>query len=184
MTLNMFPPRLTMRSLIEAAAIVTGVPAEEITSRIKTDRLVRVRAIIAQVANQERLKAGTRTVGRWTMPRIAKALGYTDHTTVLNLLEKWERYCRIDPALPEKAERTKAMAMDIVRGIKPGEPQPEPEPEEEQESVVVSIYTKGRNDFRPEEEEEEDGSHRFHQRTARASMRFAQALLAAKKEAM
>jgi hypothetical protein len=181
MALNMFPPRLTMRSLIEAAAIVTGVPAEEITSRTKTDRLVRVRAVIAQVANQERLKAGTRTVSRWTMPRIAKALGYTDHTTVLNLLEKWERYCRIDPTLPEKAERTKAMAMDIVRGIKPGEPQAEPE--EGQELVVVSIYTKERNDFRPEEEEEEDGSHRFHARNAKASLRFAEALRAAQRGA-
>lgn len=170
-----------MRSLIEAAAIVTGVPAEDITSRIKTDRLVRVRAIIAQVANQERLETGTRTVSRWTMPRIAKALGYKDHTTVLNLLEQWERYCRIDPALPEKAERTKAMAMDIVRGIKPGEPEGEPEPE--QEPAVVSLYTKERNDFRPEEEEEEDGGHRFHQRNATASLRFAEALRAAQRGA-
>lgn len=175
------PTYLTMRSLIEAAAIVTGVPVEEITSRVKTDRLVRVRAVIAQVANQERLKAGTRTVSRWTMPRIAKALGYTDHSTVINLLEKWERYCRIDPTLPDKAERIRALAMDIAKGIKPGEPEAEPEPE--QEPVVVSLYTKERNDFRPEEEEEEDGGHRFHQRNATASLKFAEALLAAKKGA-
>jgi hypothetical protein len=162
---------ITMSALIEAAAVVTGVPVEAITARNNTNRIVHIRACIVRIANKERLSIPNH-ISRWTLPRIAKALGYRDHSTVLNLIEKWEAHCRSNPELPEIAEAIERLARnpegvsDIVK----------------EAELPPSHYLKRKNDFRPDEGDESDSGHAFHTRVAKASLKFVKALRAARGE--
>lgn len=184
---------LTMRALVDAAAAVTGVPVAAILGPKRPQRLVLVRACIAHIADQERAKHPGSLRTRWSLPLIAKGLAYRDHTSVLNLLGNWPLYCQVSPELPALVERIRAKAL----GLAPEpelEPEPEPEPERQASSLgsnqhidladildaPPSHYRKARNDFRAEDPNDADGGHTFHAKMAKASVRFATALLAAK----
>jgi hypothetical protein len=175
---------LTMRNLIEAASIVTGAPTKKILGGGRQRKFVHVRACIARLANEERLRhEGSRM--RWSLPNIARGLGYTDHTTVINLIDKWDAYCSLDPGLPYVVLSIKQEAEKIAAGMPI-----EVEPRCNMEVVEVSphrtilvpkqIYKRARNDFRPDSRDVADDSHKAQAAIRIASAKFAEALNAAR----
>ncbi len=182
---------LTIHALVEAAAKLTGTPVEAILGPRRPQALVRIRACVARIADQERLKCGRFSDTRWSLPRIGKALGYSDHTSVCNLLKNWEDYCKDDPNLPYLVERIREEALHPSPVEPKAESTPAPAPGKLGSNQHLgtrlvtdappSTYRKGKNDFRADDPEEADGAHAFHAKMAKASVKFAEALLGAKK---
>lgn len=76
--------RVSAFELIDAAAIHAGVYPAEITGKRRNQHLVRARSAIAIVLREQGL----------SYPRIGKALGGRDHTTVINLVNMYPFKCR------------------------------------------------------------------------------------------
>ena len=89
-----------------ATLVINGVAdrldltAADIMKRCRALHLVRARAAIAMVM-----------IGRgYSRSKIGKLMGGRDHTVVINLEEKFDRYCATDPRLPDVVSEVAALA--------------------------------------------------------------------------
>lgn len=100
---------LTVATIVECVSEVTGVPVADILSDRRAEELIRARHVAMWLA---RNRTG------YSLPRIGRAIGGRDHTTVLNAV------ARVDQALADPGDRqTRATvraaeaALDIVAAV-------------------------------------------------------------------
>ncbi len=93
---------VTIRGLVAAASRITGIEQRSITGPLRFADLVRVRAAIAVAARM--LAENPNDGGRFSWPSVGRGLGSRDHSTVMNLVRRWPKYCADDAdlaALPQ-----------------------------------------------------------------------------------
>jgi chromosomal replication initiation ATPase DnaA len=75
------------KALIRAVAFELGLTVDDITGKSRIMRNVEARAVVAKLLKE-------RDVKRYSYPVIGRILGNRDHSTIINLLDKFDIYCR------------------------------------------------------------------------------------------
>lgn len=78
--------------LIHAVARAFYIAPADLTGGKRNKVLVAARAVIAKLLRE-------RNPDVWSYPKIARAIGRKDHSTVINLIDTWEQRCRQIPAM-------------------------------------------------------------------------------------
>lgn len=92
--------RVSVRSLIEAAAVVFEIDADDITGKCKIAPFVRARQAVFLIAREE----------GFSFPHIGWRVGRRDHTTVLSGCRTAEAYIARDWEYEEQVEDTRRLA--------------------------------------------------------------------------
>jgi len=80
--------------LVHAVAKAFYIAPDDLLSDRRNKVLVAARAVIAKLLRE-------RNSDVWSYPKIARAIGRKDHSTVINLIDTWEQRCRQIPAMRE-----------------------------------------------------------------------------------
>lgn len=152
--------------------------------------LVMIRAAVAKVAHS--YSEPTNRMSRYSTPRIAQALGKSDHTTVINLLRQHDAYARepgfawLMAALTEAVLRTEPeppqVSLELVEALSQRLTGVERINREEwirRQRLGVANHRAARAAARTPDIENPDSSHDFHAEIAKGS----RDLLAALREA-
>lgn len=80
--------------LIHAVAQAFYIAPDQLLGDGRNKVLVAARAVVAKILRE-------RNPAVWSYPKIARAIGRSDHSTVINLIDTWEQRCRQIPAMRE-----------------------------------------------------------------------------------
>ena len=89
-------PGLTVgQRLVKQVCAMLDVPEKDFRSKSRLPEHVHARAVVAVLCKDR----NTEENSLYSFPVIAKIIGRKDHSTVINLVDKWPTYCRINPNL-------------------------------------------------------------------------------------
>ena len=89
-------PGLTVsQRLIKQVCAMLEIPERDFRSDSRSCGHVHARAVVAVLLRDR----NTEESSLYSFPVIAKIIGRKDHSTVINLVDKWPTYCRINPNL-------------------------------------------------------------------------------------
>lgn len=188
------PPFTSPSRIVRIAARLTGESVETLTGKDRRAEIVRLRAAITIVCRRYWEREGRKGVSRWSYPAIGRALGGRDHSTIINVADKWPIYTRYQPWLAELADliedesklpdpapimidlglrpkMTKVEVMAYARQVKV----------DRQRAAIPMRRVKPKNDFSPGEGEQPDRSHTAATHMAKASKAFLNRLLEARE---
>lgn len=89
-------PGLTVgQRLVKQVCAMLEIPEADFRSKSRFFEHVHARAVVAVLCRDR----NTEESSLYSFPVIAKIIGRKDHSTVINLVDKWPTYCRINPNL-------------------------------------------------------------------------------------
>jgi hypothetical protein len=100
-------PTLIVRRIVRAVADALRISERDIVSRSRASLLVAGRSAVAMILRER----------GYSCPQIAAAIGLADHSSVLNLLKRYDHYAQTFPVLYRVVEKHRGVTMQQLLAV-------------------------------------------------------------------